>query len=154
VAVVVLDEPDLVRAGGFVAAPAFRRIMEMSLRYLGVMSKEPVASSAARTPLLAKSASAPAERRPAAPPESGTPIAAKPALGPIVDGARLASSGADNVRVPDLRGASPRQAVKALFGLGLTPSMQGTGRLLRQDPEAGAMLAPGSTVTLVFEPSS
>jgi cell division protein FtsI (penicillin-binding protein 3) len=154
VAVVVLDEPDLVRAGGFVAAPAFRRIMEMSLRYLGVMSKEPVASPAARTPLLAKSASAPAERRPAAPPESGTPIAAKPALGPIVDGARLASSGADNVRVPDLRGASPRQAVKALFGLGLTPSMQGTGRLLRQDPEAGAMLAPGSTVTLVFEPSS
>jgi len=153
-AVVVLDEPDLVRAGGFVAAPAFRRIMEMSLRYLGVMSKEPVASLPPRVPVLAKPSSAPPlDRRPAAQPAQSAAAVARPLVGPITDGARLTST-ADNVRVPDLRGASPRQAVRALFGLGLVPSMQGTGRLLRQDPEAGAMLAPGSTITLVFEPSS
>lgn len=121
----------------------------MSLRYLGVIAKEPVASAAPRAPTPAKSATPP-ERRP---PESAVPLATPSGKEQGADGAPLAN-GAENVRVPDLRGTSPRQAVKALFGLGLTPSMQGTGRLLRQDPEAGAMLAPGSTVTLVFEPSS
>jgi cell division protein FtsI (penicillin-binding protein 3) len=141
-AVVVLDEPAMVRAGGFVAAPAFRRIMEMSLRYLGVMSKEPpTAAVIPRASATAKTIAAPAERRP-------VPRAESPAA--VASG----SIGGEGVRVPDLRGASPRQAVKTIFGLGLTPSMQGSGKLLRQDPEAGAMLAPGSTVTLVFEPSS
>jgi cell division protein FtsI (penicillin-binding protein 3) len=151
-AVVVLDEPNLVRAGGFVSAPAFRRIMEMSLRYLGVTSKEPVSSLSPRAAGSAKSATAagdvPKSSRGPAPGTPAVPVAVAPLAAP------LAPTAAQTIRVPDLRGASPRQAIKAIFGLGLNPSLQGTGKLARQDPEAGAMIAPGSTIILFFEPSS
>jgi cell division protein FtsI (penicillin-binding protein 3) len=146
-AVVVLDEPALVRAGGYVSAPAFRRIMEMSLRYLGVISKEPVAARAS------PSAKPVAEARPG----RGAPAASSAihvATAPSSAAPSSTATSADSVRVPDLRGVSPRQAMRALFGLGLNPSMQGSGKLGRQDPEAGAMIAPGSTVNLFFEPSS
>jgi cell division protein FtsI (penicillin-binding protein 3) len=141
--VVVLDEPALVHAGGFVAAPAFRRIASMSLRYLGVVSKEGAALAAA-SPAAASATAA----RPPIPPALIAPVVADAA-----EMARIAPSGGP-IRLPDLRGSSARQAAKVVFGLGLVPSVQGTGRLSRQEPEPGAMLAPGSTVTLFFQPSS
>ena len=36
---VVLDEPMITHAGGSVAAPVFRRVAEMSLRYLGMIPR-------------------------------------------------------------------------------------------------------------------
>jgi cell division protein FtsI (penicillin-binding protein 3) len=136
---VVLDEPALVRWGGFVAAPAFRRIAEMSLRYLGVVPKEGASASPA---------SAAAEPDPAEPShEVVEEIRTKPA--PWV-----ASLPGEGVRLPDLRGASLRQAAKTLFGLGLVPAVEGTGRLSHQEPEAGTVLAPGSKVKLIFEPAT
>jgi cell division protein FtsI (penicillin-binding protein 3) len=137
--VVVLDEPALARAGGAVAAPAFRRIAEMSLRYLGVVPK------ASKEVPLAKLTSDPD-------PATATLAAMRPAEPAIRDvpGPAVVPSG--SVRIPDMRGWSTREAAKATLGLGLLPAVDGTGMLQRQDPPAGAVLPKGSTVKLWFLP--
>jgi cell division protein FtsI (penicillin-binding protein 3) len=57
-------------------------------------------------------------------------------------------------KVPDFSGFPTREAVKAALALGLVPEVEGTGRLSRQEPAAGAVIAKGSTIKLVFEPPS
>ncbi len=139
---IVLDEPALARAGGFVAAPAFRRIGEMSLRYLGVVPKgTPPASiskiggegdpAVATYEVLRQAQGEPAIK------ELATPSAPTPA---------------GSVRLPDMKGLSLREAARMVFELGLTPSLEGTGTLLRQDPPPGAVMSKGSSVKLFFEP--
>jgi cell division protein FtsI (penicillin-binding protein 3) len=139
---IVLDEPALARAGGFVAAPAFRRIGEMSLRYLGVIPKgtPPVSiSKVGNEPDPATATYEVLRQAQGEPPvkELATPSAPTPA-------------GA--VRLPDMKGLSLREAIKTAIGLGLKPSLDGTGTLSRQDPPAGAVLPKGSNIKLFFEP--
>jgi cell division protein FtsI (penicillin-binding protein 3) len=139
---IVLDEPALAHAGGFVAAPAFRRIGEMSLRYLGVVPKgtSPTSISkvgsegdpAVATYELLRQAQGEVPVRELATPSTPTP--------------------AGSVRLPDMKGLSQRQAVKTAFELGLKPSLEGTGTLSRQEPPPGAVLSKGSSVKLFFEP--
>ena len=57
------------------------------------------------------------------------------------------------VRVPDMKGCSVREAAKAAIGLGLVPSIDGTGTVSRQDPPAGAVLPKGSNIKLVLRAS-
>jgi cell division protein FtsI (penicillin-binding protein 3) len=139
---IVLDEPALARAGGFVAAPAFRRIGEMSLRYLGVIPKgTPVApiSKIGSEPDPATTTYEVLREAQGEPPihELATPSAPTPA-------------GA--IRLPDMKGFSLREAVKTAISLGLKPSLDGTGTLARQDPPAGSVLPKGSSIKLFFEP--
>ncbi len=139
---IVLDEPALARAGGFVAAPAFRRIGEMSLRYLGVIPKgTPVAAinkignepdPATTTYEVLREAQGEPPIRERATPSAPTPVGA--------------------VRLPDMKGFSLREAAKTAIGLGLKPSLDGTGTVSRQDPPAGAVLPKGSNIKLFFEP--
>jgi cell division protein FtsI (penicillin-binding protein 3) len=139
---IVLDEPALARAGGFVAAPAFRRIAEMSLRYLGVTPKGTQSVS------IAKVGNAPD-------PAETTYEMMRQALGepPIRDLATpSAPTPPGSIRLPDMKGWSAREATKVTIGLGLSPSIEGTGLLSRQDPPAGAVLPKGSSVKLVFSP--
>ncbi len=139
---IVLDEPALARAGGFVAAPAFRRIGEMSLRYLGVIPKGTPPASIAKVGGEPDAASATYEvlrQAKGEPPVRELATASAPT--PV-----------GSVRVPDMKGLSSRQAVKMVFELGLRPSLDGTGTLSRQDPPAGAVLTKGSSVKLFFEP--
>jgi cell division protein FtsI (penicillin-binding protein 3) len=58
------------------------------------------------------------------------------------------------VRMPDLSGLPAREALKSVVALGLWASVEGTGRIARQEPPPGSVLAKGSTVKLVFEPPS
>jgi len=141
---IVLDEPALARAGGFVAAPAFRRIAEMSLRYLGVVPKASVPVP------LAKVADQP--DRALATYELLRQAQGEP---PIKDVATSsAPTPAGSVRLPDWKGMSLRDAAKNAFALGLRPAVDGTGTLTRQDPPAGAVLPKGSNIKLYFEPST
>jgi cell division protein FtsI (penicillin-binding protein 3) len=139
---ITLDEPALVHAGGFVAAPAFRRIGEMSLRYLGVVPKGSSPASIAKVGAENDPAVATYEvlrQAQGEPPvrELPTPSAPTPA---------------GSVRLPDMKGLSLREAAKVAFGLGLKPSLEGTGTLSRQDPPPGAVLSKGASVKLFFEP--
>ena len=142
---IVLDEPALVHAGGFVAAPAFRRIGEMSLRYLGVIPRgtPPVA--------ISKVTSAPD-------PAAAMYEAMRQAQGAEPPTKEFATTNAPppkgTVRLPDLKGMSLREATKSAFDLGLLPALDGTGTLSRQEPAAGAVLPKGSRIKLFFEPAT
>jgi cell division protein FtsI (penicillin-binding protein 3) len=139
---ITLDEPALVHAGGFVAAPAFRRIGEMSLRYLGVVPKGSAPAQISKIggegdPAVATYEVLRQAQGEAPVKELATPSAPTPA---------------GSVRLPDMKGLSLREAAKVAFGLGLKPSLEGTGTLSRQDPPPGAVLSKGSSVKLFFEP--
>jgi cell division protein FtsI (penicillin-binding protein 3) len=139
---IVLDEPALTHAGGYVAAPAFRRMGEMSLRYLGVTPK------GTREASLSKlgNGTDPAEKTI----EVFRQAQAEPQVRDLPTESAPTPSG--SVRVPDMKGWSAREATKAAVGLGLVPTIEGTGMLSRQDPPPGAVLPKGSSVKLVFEP--
>lgn len=152
---VVLDEPmGGTHGGGSVAAPVFRRVGEMALRYLGVTPRGSAPMKLADMADRAKEgdpatlayqvladAHGKDEKSDATPNASASPAASAPL-----------KSG--EVRVPDLAGLPAREAVKATIGLGLLPSVEGTGRLMRQEPAAGTPLPRGASVRLVFEPPS
>jgi len=114
----------------------------MSLRYLGVIPKGTPAASISKIGAESDPATTTYELLREAqgqPPihELATPSAPTPA-------------GA--VRLPDLKGFSLREAIKTAIGLGLKPTLDGTGSLSRQDPPPGAVLPKGSTIKLYFEP--
>lgn len=107
--------------GGAVAAPVFKRIAEASLRHLGVP----------RTidPIPAVLASLPS-------PEL-TPTSARTSiLASLTPAANLGL-------MPDLRGLGAREALRVLGRLGLSARVEGSGVVVRQQPEAGAPLERG-----------
>ncbi len=142
---VVLDEPMIGRYGGDLAGPVFRRVAEASLRYMGISPANTTAKirevSRAEDPADAMLASMkpspalPTDVAPAEPVEMGPPAPA-------------------DARVPDAMGMGARDAVRAVGAAGLVPLVEGTGRLVRQVPSAGAAVPKGSSVRLVFEPAS
>jgi len=139
---IVLDEPALAHAGAYVAAPAFRRIGEMSLRYLGIVPKGAPQVSISKVGSEPDPADATYEVLRQAQGE--------PALKELATPSAPTPAGA--VRLPDMKGQSLRAAAKTAIGLGLKPAFEGTGTLSRQDPPAGAVLPKGSSIKLYFEP--
>ncbi len=124
---VVID--DVVRFGGTVAAPAFRRIAEASLRHLGV----PRNIDAPPSLLVRADPPPPPRPRPAAlHPTSGEPAAAASVPG----------------EMPDLGGLSARVALDAVTAIGLTARSQGQGFVVAQSPTPGSPIAGEQTVTL------
>lgn len=142
---VVLDEPmGGTYAGGSVAAPVFRRVGEMALRYLGVMPKgtEPVKLSELSN--LARTGGDQATNAYQVMADQKAPPAA------VVTPSAPLKGG--QVRLPDFQGLPIREAIKNAKSLGLDPQVEGTGRVSRQEPAAGTVLPKGSAVKLVFEP--
>jgi cell division protein FtsI (penicillin-binding protein 3) len=56
-----------------------------------------------------------------------------------------------NLVVPDVRGLGLRDAITRLGGLGLDIERVGTGRVVRQTPEAGTEVSRGATIELELE---
>jgi cell division protein FtsI (penicillin-binding protein 3) len=149
VVAVVLDEPTIGHYGGDLAGPVFRRVAEASLRYLGVppANAAPKIKAVTRTGDLADATLAamkaegkiPSDDEPAAAPPSPVPVGPPPP---------------SSVRVPDAAGLGARDAVKSIGAAGLVPLVEGTGRLVKQVPGAGSPVPKGTSVRLVFEPSS
>lgn len=127
VVTVVLDEPVIAHSGGQVAAPAFRRVMEQSLHHLGVPPAHQVGTLSAQLhPPAAQSEAAPAAAQPV--PEDRAP----PAPGE-----------AERV-VPNFTGMTARRAVVAAYGGEFAIRLYGSGLVVSQDPEPGAIVATGS----------
>jgi cell division protein FtsI (penicillin-binding protein 3) len=141
---VTIDEPMVDHAGGSVAAPIFRRVAQMALKYRGLT---PRGTERADVAVLAKSpdlaAATYALLRQAA--GKKPPIQEVVGSGPVPAG---------KVRVPDLTGMPQRAALKAVLDLGVTPKVSGTGLLVSQTPPPGEVIEKGSTLALVFEPAS
>jgi cell division protein FtsI (penicillin-binding protein 3) len=131
--IVVIDSP---RArgyyGGTVAAPIFKRIAEESLRHMGVAPT----INAAPPVLVAGDA---AEEMLPQPVNAVTSSGHSPG--------RLPSDPAVDL-MPDLRGLSAREALRALTGLGMTAQMTGDGLVLEQFPAPGSVLSASNACIL------
>jgi cell division protein FtsI (penicillin-binding protein 3) len=137
--VVVIDSPHGPNRffGGTVSAPIFQRIAEATLRYLGVgQTIDPV------PPVLV------ARHGDAA--RASSALKSRNAAAPIVSLVADVPPGT----MPDLRGLSGREALRATVKLGLVARVEGTGFVVAQDPPAGAALdsVSGCRVTLGRSP--
>jgi membrane peptidoglycan carboxypeptidase len=132
--IVVIDSPHgKVKAyGGTVAAPIFKRIVEASLRHLGIGPT----INAPSPVIVARADSAVKSVRPL---PAGVAAIRAQILEPAQPGL-----------MPDLRGLSAREALHSVTTIGLTPRVSGSGFVLEQSPEPGAVLIPGDAVTLTL----
>jgi cell division protein FtsI (penicillin-binding protein 3) len=122
--IVVTDAPHVYpNTGGWVSAPVFKKIAEATLQYLGV---GPTVSAPPPVLVARHDATAPATTAPAE---------------PVV---RLVADGPPGT-MPDLRGLSAREALRALVRLGMNAQVSGDGFVVSQDPQAGAPVDPGGT---------
>jgi cell division protein FtsI (penicillin-binding protein 3) len=133
---VFIDEPKGEQHGGEIAAPAFRDIAEYAMKMLGVPPSGPVAAAGpiAEPP--------PAVRDDAPAPHAPVELAARAPPG--------RSSG--GVTVPPVEGLSARAALRRLEALDLLVELQGSGRVARQSPASGRVVAPGARVRLTLAP--
>jgi cell division protein FtsI/penicillin-binding protein 2 len=139
--IVVLDEPHAGgHTGGATAAPVFGRILED-------LFADDVVPSPAPKPDEIASSRAPLEAVPLA---AAAPVAPTPA--PEAEGPEIAvveaSSRAEGVVVPDLSGRGLRAAVRIGADSGLVVQPAGSGVVCSQSPQAGAVVAPGTILTV------
>jgi cell division protein FtsI (penicillin-binding protein 3) len=151
---VVLDEPMIAHQGGVAAAPVFRRVMQASLRHLGV----PAESNST----LAQQVRA--RQRPLAqvPPllaaaegvGSGTPsplLAADVVPASLIGGGPSAVGRGESL-VPNLVGQTARAALASARQGEFSVRIVGTGVVARQDPIAQTHVTRGSQLTLHLRP--
>jgi len=133
--VVVIDSPHGGHGyyGGQVAAPVFRRIAEAALRHAGIGPNLHPAPPV----VIARRASN--DEIP-----SPTPVRA-PAVVMAAAGSRD-----DDGLMPDLRGMSAREALRALSRVGLTARVSGNGFVVDQAPAPGEPLDRGASCALVL----
>jgi len=130
VVLVSLDTPKGPRnEGGDVAAPVFARVAEAALRRLAIPPDDGdrVLRLVPYQPRLTQAAYRPAP------------------------GLSAAESAGDPQLMPDLRGASAREAAITAARRGLVVELEGSGRVVAQAPEPGTEIEPGSSCVLTLE---
>ncbi|GBC81197.1 Stage V sporulation protein D [bacterium HR10] len=165
VVLVALDHPRTRHYGGEVAAPVFKRIAEAALHALAV----PPDRSGER-PLLALRANFASEGTGG---ESGFGVSEttgdgevqlsalpsasllKSARGLIASAQEASPNGKGPdpplVRVPDFRGQGVRAVTEQCARIGLRLIVSGSGRAVRQEPMAGALVVRGTTCRVEFQ---
>lgn len=141
---VTLDEPMVDHAGGNVAAPAFRRIAQYALRYLGVVPKgvqQVDLSELGREPDPARATRA------------ALALAAghKPRVQESVAGGKPAEG---QIRVPDMTGWPAREVLRRSVELGMVPKLTGSGLVTRQLPPPGQIVSRGEEIVIELQPAS
>lgn len=140
---VIIDSPTVgSKFGGIAAAPAFSAIGAFTMRYLGV-APDPEGTVVAPAPGLPSED----EEHPVAaapkPPKLELFVSALPSA-PVEVQANASGAWV----LPDLSGRSLRAALAALEPSGLDLQVQGSGRVVSQEPLAGTALVAGETVVL------
>jgi cell division protein FtsI (penicillin-binding protein 3) len=125
---VVVDEPQTSPYGGVVAAPAFANMAAGILRYLGIF---------------------PPGESMAVPGEEDAVVVEEEVVVEIFP-SPVAPPSNDANPMPDLRGLSVRDALRVLADRGVEVTVEGSGRVQRQQPSPGAAIGAGS-VSLILE---
>jgi cell division protein FtsI (penicillin-binding protein 3) len=141
---VTIDEPFIAHNGGQVAGPTFRRVMEASLRHMGVVATEvtvPVAKKKKRAPEpdIEAQDTDPAA---AAAVAVASPVPAQPQRKPTDD----------EQIVPDFRGQGARGALVTAHKAGLSVRLRGSGVVVAQSPEPLAIIPRGGAIDVTLEP--
>lgn len=129
---VVIDEPKTSPYGGVVAAPAFGAIATQSLCYLKVPQDMRGKAKPARTEAKVP---APVDKVAAA------------AEGTIYEGS-------EGGVMPEFRGMSMRQVLKAMEKRGLNVKLMGSGRAVEQNPPPGRRIGTADQVWVRFAPAA
>ncbi|HOX42611.1 MAG TPA: penicillin-binding protein [Myxococcota bacterium] len=129
---VLIDEPQTSPYGGVVAAPAFARIAEGALAYLGVFPAQ----------------AAVADARPAL---QASPRQDEEAVALDEEPVEAAPVGSAAGRMPDVRGLSARESLQRLSARGIEVALLGSGRVARQEPAPGTPLVAPARVRLLLE---
>ena len=153
VIIVVIDEPAGAYHGGDVAAPIFREVAEQILPNLNVM---PDIETSSTPELIAKTNENP-ERAAKEREEKAQSEQQRQATMPTVDsnGGRsgevvYAVATKKAMLMPDLRGRSVRDVARTCAQLGLQVEARGEGRVLKQNPSAGAEVNTGQVIYVDF----
>jgi cell division protein FtsI (penicillin-binding protein 3) len=150
---VVIDEPMAgSTAGGQVAAPIFRRVGEMSLRYLGV---RPKGTKSMQLTEVAEYVNAedPADKAYEVLAETAPDRQISEEVAEVEEPA-FSSKVRGHTKVPEMTGLPMRAALQLVLDAGLLPRIEGSGRFVRSEPESGARVQKGSRVVMVFEPET
>lgn len=129
---VIIDEPQGVKYGGVVAAPAFRGIAQNSLAYLKIQPTVP--KTAASKPVEAKPPPAPADESLS---DGDTPDS--PAEGEIM---------------PNFKGMSMRHVLQVMEKRNINIRLLGSGRAAEQNPPPGHTIRGTGEVWIKFTPSA
>lgn len=153
VIIVVIDEPGGAYHGGEVAAPVFREVAEQILPGLDIVPDIETQS----VPELVAQADANPERAAKAREEQARNEQQRRATLPTVDSNGLragevvyAVATKRAMLMPDLRGRSVRDVARTCAQLGLQVEARGEGRVLKQNPSAGAEVNTGQLVYIDF----
>jgi cell division protein FtsI (penicillin-binding protein 3) len=129
---VVVDEPKTSPYGGVVAAPAFSAIALQSLCYLKV---PPDVNLRRKMEPVEVKAPSPAD------------INAAAAEGTF-------DTGGEGTVMPDFRGMSMRQVLRAMEKKGLNVKLLGSGKAVEQNPSGGRRIGPSDQVWVRFAPAA
>ncbi|MFZ2948468.1 MAG: penicillin-binding protein [Desulfuromonadaceae bacterium] len=129
---VIIDEPQGIKYGGVVAAPAFREIAQNSLAYLKIQPNGP----------------ATAVVKPAEP-----TVAATPPVESLSDGSVQESAVGGEV-MPDFHGMSMRRVMQVMEKRGINIRLMGSGRASEQSPPPGHKIREVNEVWIKFTPSA
>lgn len=148
VILIVIDEPVGQVYGGLVAAPVFSRIASQALRYLNVPPTQPIPQMALAE--LAEAARKAESSQAAVTAEGANEIFSE---GEIVDPAEM--EGAEPpveiaLRMPDFTGMSFRQVLQMMEKTGLNVRLNGSGRVVEQNPLPGQQVKFGNEVWVRF----
>jgi cell division protein FtsI (penicillin-binding protein 3) len=154
VIIVVIDEPAGAYHGGDVAAPVFREIAEQVLPELNVMpdtdfNEQPVQ-------LVARAEETPAQISKQRDEEMREQQSRASTMPQVASGnsrsGEVVYAVATNkaIVMPDLRGLSVRDVVRACAQLGMQLEAHGEGRVVKQTPRSGTELSSGQTVFVDF----
>ncbi len=133
--VVVVTMNHTPKLGAVAAAPVFKQVLETSLRVLRVPKDHPETDTKAQPAAPVQEPEEPSEQLRSPEPEPA--VISNPML--------LAGP-----RVPDFRGKSEVEAMRAALELGLPIETTGHGKARRQNPQPGAILASGERVRVEF----
>ena len=141
---VVVDSPTAgSKYGGIAAAPAFASIGAFTMRYLGI-APDPEGTVVAPAPGITEKEGAEEHVAAAPKPAKKELFVSKLPAGPV----EVPVNGTGDWVVPDLSGRSLRAALAALEPSGADLQVDGSGRVVAQEPLAGTVLAPGDAVVL------
>ncbi|HIJ94464.1 MAG TPA: transpeptidase family protein [Desulfuromonadales bacterium] len=129
---VIIDEPQGIKYGGVVAAPAFKGIAQNTLAYLKIQPTVPVAKTAV-----------PAVKAEAIQPETESPA----------DGEELENPPEGTV-MPNFRGMSMRQVLQVMEKRSINIRLIGSGRADEQSPPPGQTIREADKVWVKFTPSA
>ena len=138
VVIVKIDNPKGSYYGGRTAAPVTRTMLQQAL--------------ASRRVAIDRGRLAPAQVRAApAPEEAGSDTPGRTPVTVVTWPYRKAERAATTVAVPRVTGRSVREAALALHRRGFRMNLRGMGRVVRTEPGADLVAAPGASVTVWAE---